>query len=204
MSAKPEHPGRPREARIDDAILHSAFEVFLERGYLATSLSEIARRAGVGTPAIYRRWPTKADLAAEVVVQHAEPDPIPDSGSIRSDLIEFLRQRIRVFDSPMFQQLLLPALMEGRRNEAVKRMIKLRFVDYRKPLTTRLRRSIDAGSLRTDTDPDRLIDLLMGTVLMPLLFGTELPEEADSDSIVDQVLSGFASTPQTDPGLTRG
>jgi AcrR family transcriptional regulator len=65
----PLHPGRPRSAELNEAILQSALEVMLERGYHGTTLSEIARRARVGTPAIYRRWPTKAAMALELFIR---------------------------------------------------------------------------------------------------------------------------------------
>src|ERR1700720_3182480 len=60
-------PGRPRDPRLNHALLEAGLAVFLESGYGAASLSEIARRAGVGTPAIYRRWPTKTDLAIAII-----------------------------------------------------------------------------------------------------------------------------------------
>ena len=192
MSTTATHAGRPRDSRIDDAILRAALEVFLERGYLATSISEIARRAGVGTPAIYRRWPTKAEIAMDLVVLKAEPQPIPDRGSIRNGLVAFMRQRIRVFRSSLIQKVLLPVLMEGLVSEQLHSRIGMRFIDYRDPLRARIQASIKSGELRRDTDPDTLLDLLMGTVTMPLLFSEELPVERQATSIVDQVLEGFA------------
>lgn len=45
-----------------DRILSAAAKVFAERG-LAVPLEEIARRAGVGVATLYRRFPTRADLA---------------------------------------------------------------------------------------------------------------------------------------------
>jgi len=189
------HAGRPRDARIDDAIMRAALEVFLERGYVGTSLSEVARRARVGTPAIYRRWPTKAALAIDVVVQEQKEEPIPDTDSIRDDLVEFMRLRIQIFRTPLFQQVMAPVLLEAAAEPRLKETIGDRFVDYRKPLLARLRNAIDSGELRAETEPGRLLDLLMGTVSMPLLFAQPLPQESDSESIVDQVLAGFAAGP---------
>ncbi len=175
--------------------MRAALEVFLERGYVGTSLSEVARRARVGTPAIYRRWPTKAALAIDVVVQEQKEEPIPDTDSIRDDLVEFMRLRIQIFRTPLFQQVMAPVLLEAAAEPRLKETIGDRFVDYRKPLLARLRNAIDSGELRAETEPGRLLDLLMGTVSMPLLFAQPLPQESDSESIVDQVLAGFAAGP---------
>jgi AcrR family transcriptional regulator len=49
-------------------------------GYRALSLDEVARRAGTAKSSIYRRWPSKAALAAEIVrseVPAPEGDLIP-------------------------------------------------------------------------------------------------------------------------------
>lgn len=48
-----------------DRILSAAAELFAERG-LSVPLEEIANRAGVGVATLYRRFPTRADLAAAV------------------------------------------------------------------------------------------------------------------------------------------
>jgi AcrR family transcriptional regulator len=185
------HPGRPRDARLDEALLTSALEVFLENGYSATTFSEVARRAGVGTPAIYRRWPNKAAMAIDVFIREMGETPIPDTGSIREDLIEFLRFRLRQWRTPIFHQVVLPLLMEGLADPAVERALGGRFIAYRKPLADRIRRACDAGQLRSQVDPTRLLDLVMGTVAMPLLFDQPLPEESEAESIVDQVLLGL-------------
>jgi AcrR family transcriptional regulator len=167
----------------------------------------VARRAGVGTPAIYRRWPTKAALAVDVFVREQTDEPIPDTGSIRDDLVEFMRLRIRIYRTRLFQQVAAPVLLEAAAEPRLKEAIGDRFVDYRAPLLARLRRAIESGELRADTQPGRLLDLLMGTVSMPVLFAQALPSEAESESIVDQVLAGFATVSgggtEVDAGLTR-
>jgi AcrR family transcriptional regulator len=193
MSEDARPPGRPRDPRLDDALLQAGLELIIERGYHAATLTEIARRAGVGTPAIYRRWPTKAHLAIEIVVRENKPEPIPDTGSIRDDLVEFMRLRLRTWATPMFRQLLLPLVLEGFAEGSLAETVRERFVGYRQPLNARIRRAIAAGELRPGTDPGRLVDVLMGTVTMPLLFFQNMPAVNQAESIVDQVLSGFAS-----------
>jgi AcrR family transcriptional regulator len=181
---------------LDEALLQSALEVMLERGYNTTTFTEIARRAGVRTPAIYRRWPTKAALAIEIVVRESGEEPIPESGSLRDDLVEFTLFRLRTWTTPLFRQVVLPVIWEAQANKALADAIATRFTEYRTPLLRRLRRSIDAGELRADVDPNRVLDFLMGPLSMGLLFGQELPRQADAESIVDQVLTGLAPKPR--------
>jgi AcrR family transcriptional regulator len=184
-------PGRPRDPRLDDAILEAGLAVFLESGYGSASLTEIARRAGIGTPAIYRRWPTKTDLAIAIIEHVNEPEPIPDTGSIRDDLVAFMALRLRTWTQPLFRKLLFPTLMQGTAEGSIASEIGTRFQEYRKALEARIGRSIEAGELRPDTNPGRLIDLLMGTITMPVLFFQEVPAPDKAGEIVDQVLAGF-------------
>jgi AcrR family transcriptional regulator len=196
-------PGRPRDRRLDEGLLEAGLAVFLEVGYGAASLAEIARRAGVGTPAIYRRWPTKADMAIDIIVHVSEVEPIPDSGSIRDDLVAFMALRLRTWRTPLFRKLVVPVLMEGSREGTLATDIGLRFLDYRKALEARIARAIEAGELHADTNPGRLIDFLMGTIMMPLLFFLEVPAVDEAAVIVDQVLSGFGVQQHRSGAATR-
>jgi AcrR family transcriptional regulator len=165
----------------------------LERGYHAATVTEIARRAGVGTPAIYRRWPTKVEFAMDLMVRVSEPEPIPETGSIRDDLVSFMALRLRTWSAPLFRQLVFPALLQAQAEGTLAKQMGERFSQYRQALGARIRRSVESGELRSDTDPDRLIDLLMGTITMPMLFVQDAPTPADAPSIVDQVLSGYSA-----------
>ncbi len=59
--------GRPRRAEADIEILDAARTLLLDGGYRALSLDEVARQAGTAKSSIYRRWPSKAALVAELV-----------------------------------------------------------------------------------------------------------------------------------------
>jgi AcrR family transcriptional regulator len=60
-------PLRADAERNRKRLLDAAAEVFAERG-LEASTAEIARRAGVGQGTVFRRFPTKDDLVAAIVV----------------------------------------------------------------------------------------------------------------------------------------
>ncbi|OPX09577.1 TetR-like C-terminal domain-containing protein [Gordonia sp. i37] len=86
--------GRPRDGRIDAAIIAATRELILETGYPALSLSAIAARAGTTTAAIYRRWSGKAQLVHEAVLSAEVLAPPRGSGDVRQDiraLVEIVR-----------------------------------------------------------------------------------------------------------------
>ena len=60
-------PMRPRTSRLPRTarraqLLEVALEVFVEQGYHAASMDEIAERAGVSKPVLYQHFPGKLDL----------------------------------------------------------------------------------------------------------------------------------------------
>ena len=195
MSQRHPHAGRPRDRRLDDALIRAAYQVFLESGFQHASLSEVARRAGVFPPALYRRWPSKAALAIEIVDRESSPDAMPDTGSIRDDLEEFFKRRLRTWSTPLFNRVLAPVVMEATTDPEVREKLHRQFLENRQPtVEARIRKAVFAGELRSDTDPSELLNQLMGSIAMPLLFAQSLPNESDARRIVDNLLSGFQPT----------
>lgn len=101
-------PGRPVDAALGPAIMLAVRDLLAESGYTALTTTAVARRAGVSTATLYRRWPTKrelvlaatrrmietgvADEAAESGASAAEDF---DTGSLQSDLQAFIAHKNR-------------------------------------------------------------------------------------------------------------
>jgi AcrR family transcriptional regulator len=84
---------RRRGAELENALLDATWEEIVERGYAAMTIESVAERAGTSRPVIYRRWPTKADLVRATLERTMTRDPmeLPDTGSLRGDLIAVMR-----------------------------------------------------------------------------------------------------------------
>jgi AcrR family transcriptional regulator len=96
-SAKP----RRRGAALEEAILRAAAEVLTESGYAGLTMDKVAGRAGTNKNAIYRRWPNRAALGLAAYRRLAVPDTgLPDTGTLRGDLLELLRRANRTLSSP--------------------------------------------------------------------------------------------------------
>lgn len=95
MAGATDHRRAPR--RRGEALERAIFEATLaelsEAGYLNLSMERVAQRARTGNASLYRRWPTRAELVIEAI-RHAAPDrmEIPDTGSVRGDMLALLRQ----------------------------------------------------------------------------------------------------------------
>jgi len=89
-------PGRPRDPEVDEAILAAAVDLLAEAGYARLTMDQVAARAGVGKASVYLRWPNKVALVAEAIQHRSAVVPdIPDTGSLREDMLLFLRSLLR-------------------------------------------------------------------------------------------------------------
>ena len=86
MPSGTQRVGRPRDSRVDHAILAVTRELLVEAGYAALTMDAVAARAGIGKAAIYRRYATKQEMVFAAAV-HGRAIRIPaDTGSLRADL----------------------------------------------------------------------------------------------------------------------
>ena len=89
-----EGPNRRRRGKaLEDALLRAAWDELVESGYGALTMERVAMRAGTSRAVLYRRWPGKPELVVAALRHHRETDPltVPDTGTLRDDLIALLR-----------------------------------------------------------------------------------------------------------------
>lgn len=94
MSLSVDGSGRRRRgATLEKALLDATWEELVEKGYDGLTIESVAERAQTARAVIYRRWPSKPELV-RAAIAHAglnETVPVPDTGSLRGDLVEALR-----------------------------------------------------------------------------------------------------------------
>ena len=78
--------GRPRDSRLDAAIIDATVEILTERGYNELSLAAVADQAETTTAAIYRRYGSKSELVAKAVFRTDGDDVVADTGDVAADL----------------------------------------------------------------------------------------------------------------------
>src|SRR5690349_20718888 len=71
---------------VDDAIVTATLALLNERGFARMTIEAVAATAGVGKPAIYRRYPDKATLVAAVISRQLPDMNAPDTGDTRAEL----------------------------------------------------------------------------------------------------------------------
>jgi len=189
--------GRPRDRTLDARILDQVLDLLASHGYAGLTLDELAARSGVAKTTILRRWPSKAAVAAAGVERLAlETVDVPDSGTLRDDLLALLHGAAEAFVRGRGQfvpRLLREAGHHPEITDLLFTVIHTRRQAYRRVLALAIAR----GDLAPSVDQELLIDLLIGPIWTRLLI-THDPITGDYvDSIVETVLTAFDVKPAT-------
>ncbi|HYN92238.1 MAG TPA: TetR/AcrR family transcriptional regulator [Pilimelia sp.] len=145
---------------IRDAVLAELAAV----GYGRMSIEAVARRAGVGKTAVYRRWPSKLEMVIEIVAAvTADVVSVPDTGSLRGDLELVLTVAAKALRHPLAAQILPDLLAEAARTPAIAATLRTALLDRQRDIGAQLaERAVARGELPAGTDPDLLIELAVG------------------------------------------
>jgi len=186
--------GRPRSDRINRAILDAARQLLIRDGYTRLRLEHVAAAAGVGKATIYRRWPSKEDLAQALVQDLAGPHlAIEDVGDTRAEMLAAVMNPLKAITETNFGPVIRALMSQIAGNPKLGDPFRETVVRMRRDEVAKMiARGIERGDLCPDADVDVATELLVGPVYFRLVFGGELDEEF-ANRIVDQVWKGFAS-----------
>ena len=191
-------PGRPRDPEVDRAILQATLKLLTDRGYAGMSIEGVASAAGVGKTAIYRRYSSKAELAAAAVGSLRDDwGPLPDTGSARTDIAEMLAKHQAAFRRGPGFAMIGALLIEERRNPELFKLFRERiFQPRRADAIMVLKRGVARGEIRADANLEVAVEAMVGSVLARHILATP-DSERQIEQTVDTIWSGLANTPDT-------
>jgi AcrR family transcriptional regulator len=189
--------GRPRSQATHDAILDAVRDILVTGGYAEVSMDRVANIAGVGRQSLYRRWPSKAPLVAEAVLDaygQQGPLQLPDTGDIEADLRTWLHGQAGYFGS--------------ERNVALSRALAVATADnpvdgealysqlagpHHDALLRRLHAGAEAADIRADADLEAVAEALIGATLYRIFLHVRTVEETTKhfDGLIDALIRGL-------------
>src|SRR3954453_8098435 len=90
-----------RRARVRASVIDALVGELAEHGLTGTTMEGVARRAGVNKTTLYRRWGSKEELVLDALLELGERRvPIPDTGSLRDDLLKVAREIVASVSTP--------------------------------------------------------------------------------------------------------
>jgi AcrR family transcriptional regulator len=199
---------RRRGEALERALLDAAWEELAEAGYAKMTMEGVAARARTSKPVLYRRWPTRVQLVTAAVRAHlpeVTPASIPDTGSLRGDLVAALSVASRWHDG-LVRQALHGVLSDLYRDPQLSAFLRPDiFGNAAKVMPVILRRASERGEVDLDRITPRVATLpfdlfrhevltssapipaatvteIIDDVFLPLIRQTALPAAADGQT----------------------
>ncbi len=184
-------PGRRRGQELERAILDAALEQLSTVGWNALTMEGVAAGAHTGKAALYRRWPSKAELVAEVLRRGLPPiGEISDHGSIRDDLCRLCVRMRDVMRSRAGQA--LRAVLHECDHVHAERFHDVIRAGLHEPahrvIVNLVRRGIERGDVRSDATGPFVADVIPAMLMYRAkMCGSEWPDP-DIEEMIDQVM----------------
>jgi AcrR family transcriptional regulator len=176
-----------------DRLLTAAAAVVEEGGYSAASVAAIAERAGVSAGALYRHFPSKAELFVEVFRTHAQRElaAMYEAGDQTSSFTARLAAVVETYaTSALGNRRLAWALVYEPVDPLVDAERLTHRKLYRDQMTELLRLGMDAGELPAHDDPELLAAVVVGGIAEALAGPlSPVAEEADEQHVVNTIVA---------------
>jgi AcrR family transcriptional regulator len=149
---------------VTEAIRAAVFEELAAVGYARMSIEGIARRAGVGKTAVYRRWKSKLHLVLDVVSALAVMGlPTPDTGSLEGDLRLLYEVTSRALRHPVASQIIPDLQAEAARNPEIAEAMQKTLREGQEGVALKIIvAAAQRGEINGHLDEDLALDLISG------------------------------------------
>src|SRR5579863_6515487 len=187
-------PGRPRSEAAEQAIIEATLDVFAEQGFEGVCVELVAARAGVGKATIYRRWPNKEELLLAALGSLKSPYPEPEGGSVRDDLLAIVEVMCADKADPRKARRYALLLGEGEKYPRLMARYKETVVEPRREaMRAVIRRGVEAGELRPETDVEIAMLQLTGAIMAQEKSPDGLLDGEFATRLVDGLLLGLST-----------
>jgi AcrR family transcriptional regulator len=185
--------GRPpsETAASHDAIMDAVYALLQEKSVRDLTMEEVARRARVGKPTLYKWWSTKAKLVLAMVCERMALNlDMPMGRTAEESLRLRVRRLIDAFNGP-FGKIVAGLIAEGQSEPATLREFFDQWVSPRRSATIAdLQRAKNAGELRSETEPELLNDAIFGAIYYRLLLRSGALTRRFGEELVEHLLLG--------------
>jgi AcrR family transcriptional regulator len=185
----------PRIERTRKVVLDATADLVADVGFDNMTIEGVSERCGVARSTIYRHWPGKGELLLESVREHMITPPDIDTGSLRTDVIEFLGDLGRWFSTKDGVMMALSLLVSAHRDESVEILHREATRTRRSYLVEIIQRGIDSGELPADLNCTEAANDVVGALFYKKMVVHEDVDEAYVEARADRWLTQVGWTP---------
>ena len=168
-----------------------------EAGYGRLSIEAVARRAGVGKTAIYRRWSNKLEMVLEIVSDVAGRSvPLPDTGAFGGDLQLLMMIVSRALQHRIASQIIPDLMSEASRNPQIAATLQQALRIHQHAVGDKLvGQAVARGELPPTADPEIAVDLILG----PLYWRLAVARAEIADDYLEKLIAAVTAALKADP-----
>ncbi|MEU8363855.1 TetR/AcrR family transcriptional regulator [Nonomuraea sp. NPDC048882] len=183
---------------VTDVITSAVLDELADTGYARMSMEAVARRAGVGKAALYRRWASKEVMVQQIVGNLAwHAVPVPDTGNLRDDVSAYVRDAAALRSDLRATRIIADLGAEAIRNPQLAQTFYAALREPRRAAgAAMLHRAVQRGELPADLDTDLALDCLVGlTYARPqtLMAEGDFADPYAHDRLVEVILVALAA-----------
>ncbi len=160
-------PPRRRSEKSRTAIVTATRELLLERGFDGLTIEAVATRAGVGKQTIYRWWPSRPALVADVMLEDADKilASVEHTDDVSADLVRWVGRLVASLTTARGMAMLRILTVAGMEHEDT--AVKLR-AGFSAPLHESVRARLVADGVDASA-AESAADAIVGGVVYPIL-----------------------------------
>jgi AcrR family transcriptional regulator len=180
---------RPRvEGERELEILEATLEVLDDVGYDLLTMDAVATRAKASKATLYRRWRGKPELVVAAIMAHKGEPAVPDTGTLRGDLLEAYCGSGGLND-PLAQSVLSAVVIAMGRDPEFAEVYRRDFIGPKVAISRAIyERARERGEVHPDADLSILAPSLAGIVLhRAFLLGDDVTPEL-LGRVLDEVI----------------
>ncbi len=176
-------------------MLDAALAVLSEEGVDKLTVADIAQRSGVHETSIRRRWGSRENLICDALLNNSEQHlPIPDTGSLREDLVAFASELAAYHSTPLGRALLHALATVGDDQSLAE--ARTAFWRTREELAgAMIERAVARGELPETVDTRLTLEALIAPLHFRTLLTDEPLDQGLPGKLADLVLHGIAGAP---------
>lgn len=189
MKKKPVARPGGRSSRVKEAVFDAVEALMAENPSAIPSIGEVAARAGVNPTSVYRRWGDASVLATDVAIERLIIEfPMPDTGSLRGDLLGWATNAIRRGLKGKKNLALLRVLASTVQTDDPARAERLNAVMRR---GQELQALLERAKARDEATPymSDVLEIVLAPIYLRALLFTPMSDVDDVARLVDRLLA---------------
>ena len=202
-AAKPPKPrGRPRSFDRD-AALAAAMDVFWQKGFEATSISDLTEAMSINPPSLYSAFGDKEHLFLEAIESYQQNRgsscPYTDEPTARGAierLLTYMAHDLTESSHPRGCMMMMAAATSANTSAALQKVLTRKRLEARDHMRLRIKRGIEEGDVPAGTDVNALSDFYLTIITGMSLQARDGATRKSLIATVEQAMQIFPAVPK--------